>query len=154
MKDRPIYRIDLWIGKTLFVPLIIRLCQATGMTQYAVARYSTLIAILCLLVNRPTDVGGWLIYALLAAVAVLHVCFAALNPNMPRQASRAGYRMFLILIFLTLVVLPMVFGAPFRTSSLYWVFCLIAEYATTITTIPPLEEKKTESTKSVVSEPA
>ncbi len=39
-------RIDLWIGKTLFVPPIIKLCQLTRQSQYAVSRLFWFIAAL------------------------------------------------------------------------------------------------------------
>jgi len=41
-----IANIDLWVGKTLFVPPIIKLCQLTGQTQFAVSRLFWFIAAL------------------------------------------------------------------------------------------------------------
>ena len=38
--------IDHWIGRTLFVPLIIRLCQLTRQTQFALSRLFWFIAAL------------------------------------------------------------------------------------------------------------
>ena len=39
-------KIDHWIGKTLFVPPIIKLCQLTHQTQFAVSRLFWFIAAL------------------------------------------------------------------------------------------------------------
>jgi hypothetical protein len=39
-------RIDHWVGKTLFVPPIIKLCQLTRQTQFAVSRLFWFIAAL------------------------------------------------------------------------------------------------------------
>jgi hypothetical protein len=39
-------RVDTWVGKTLFVPLIIRICQHLGCTQYRVNRVCWFIAAL------------------------------------------------------------------------------------------------------------
>lgn len=30
--------LDVWVGKTLFVPLIVKLCQITGQSQFAISR--------------------------------------------------------------------------------------------------------------------
>ena len=52
-RSRPTYlthmlfaRADAWVGKTLFIPPIIKLCQLTRQTQFAVSRLFWFIAAL------------------------------------------------------------------------------------------------------------
>lgn len=49
--------IDLWIGRTLFLPPIIKLCQATKQTQFAVSRLFWFVAALDQLRIAETLVG-------------------------------------------------------------------------------------------------
>lgn len=42
----PFAKIDTWIGKTLFIPPIIKLCQVTRQSQFAVSRVFWFIAAL------------------------------------------------------------------------------------------------------------
>src|SRR5688500_3274705 len=39
-------KLDTWVGKTLFIPPIIRFCQATRQSQFAVSRFFWFVAAL------------------------------------------------------------------------------------------------------------
>lgn len=95
--------IDLWIGKTLFVPPIVRLCQLTGQSQFAVSRLFWFIAALDGFYRSETLVSS-IVFGLMS-------------------------------LFMMLTALSIEF----------WVFVLIAEYAATIRTIPPRQNKKVAS---------
>jgi hypothetical protein len=127
--------IDVWIGKTLFLPPIIKLCQLTGQSQFAVARLFWFIAALDGFYRSETLFSS-VIFGLMSIFMMLT---ASLRADMPAYSS-LWFRM-LALMFL---VLDLAKGA--RTGEWsgieFWIFVLIAEYAATIRTIPPLEQRK------------
>jgi hypothetical protein len=135
-------RIDLWVGTRLFHPPIIWLCQRTGMTQFAVARYAWMLAAWTLVMRISFEgVGDWIFSALILIVTVLETWRAAVMPNVPTRRND-GLR-FIILIFTAIDIGTLVLhtarnGFPGLSWSHAWdLFALIAEYAKTIRTIPP-----------------
>ncbi len=142
-----IRRIDSWIGTRLFYPPIIWLCQRTGMTQFAVARYSWMLAAWTLIMRISFEgVGDWIFSALVIVVTLIETWRAAVMPNAPTQRNN-GLRI-IILIFAAFDIGTLVFvsarsGFPgFQWSHAWDLFALIAEYAKTIRTIPPRTSKK------------
>lgn len=129
------HRIDLWIGKTLFVPPIIKLCQLTRQSQFAVARLFWFIAALDGFYRAETMAQS-LIWG---AMSIFMMVTASLRADTPTR-SFAFFRllgvMFLLLDLLQGIVTDTWAGVEF------WLFVLIAEYAATIRVIPPTETKK------------
>jgi hypothetical protein len=127
--------IDHWIGKTLFVPPIIKLCQLTRQSQFAVSRLFWFIAALDGFYRADTLFmsviwGGLSIYMMITASR--------------RADSPATSFMFIRLLgiaFLTLDLLKGVTAGEWAGSE-FWFLVLIAEYAATIRTIPPRETSK------------
>lgn len=128
--------IDRWIGLNLFVPPIVKLCQWTRQSQYAVSRLFWFIAALDGF-YRATSLFGSIVFGLLSLLMMITASMRADSPTM----SAMWFRM-LALAFLLLDIIK---GAATDAwaGAEFWLFVLIAEYAATIRTIPPLAERKT-----------
>lgn len=127
--------IDLWIGKTLFLPPIIKFCQVTRQSQFAVSRLFWFIAALDGFYRSDT----WFASVMFGGLSLFMMITASLRADMPTRSS-LFFRM-LALLFLAMDVLRGLTMGEWAGVE-FWVFVLIAEYAATIRTIPPLEEKK------------
>lgn len=127
--------IDVWIGKTLFAPPIIKFCQATGQTQFAVSRLFWFIAALDQL--RVAQTLGTQILA--GIFCVIMMLTASLRADMPTQSS-LWFRMLAIALLVQDVVRGIATGSWIGVE--FWILVLIAEYAGTIRTIPPAETKR------------
>lgn len=125
-------RLDAWVGKTLFHPPIILLCQMTGMTQFAVYRYIWWVVALSWLA-RDSDASWWW-QAFIIAFTLIRTLSAGLSPDRPRDGS-----LFLRVLFLA--TLPLNLLGTVLTGNLFpsaqTIALLFAEYALTIRTIPP-----------------
>lgn len=132
-------RIDAWVGKTLFVPVIIRICQAAGITQY---RFHWIIwaSVNWLSVWRMEWLG-WKITS--ACMAVLFTWIIFNNGDYPQQ-QRPWLRLFMLFCWASATLARSLDDAVYHV-----VFALVlsAEYALTIKTIPPLEAEKRELAK-------
>lgn len=128
--------IDLWIGKKLFVPPIIKLCQLTRQSQFAVSRLFWFIAALDGFYRAETLLGS----ILFGGMSIVMMVTASLRADMP-TGSLIWFRM----LALALLALDLVQAAATGEWSgvEFWILVLIAEYAATIRTIPPIENKRT-----------
>ena len=126
--------IDRWIGKKLFVPPIIKLCQVTRQSQFAVSRLFWFIAALDGLYRAETLLGS----ILFGGVSIVMMVTASLRADMPTR-SLIWFRM-LALALLALDLVKAV-GMGEWSGVEFWIFVLVAEYAATIRTIPPIEDK-------------
>lgn len=127
--------IDLWVGKTLFVPLIIKFCQITRQSQYAVSRLFWFITALDQL-RIATTLTSQIIAGLFS---VFMMFTASTRADMP-AFSMAWFRM-VALVFLALDVFSGIISGAWRGVEI-WLLVLFAEYAATITTVPPREDRK------------
>jgi surface polysaccharide O-acyltransferase-like enzyme len=127
--------IDVWIGKTLFVPPIIKFCQITKQSQYAVSRLFWFITAL-----DQLRIASSLTSQIIAGLFSLFMMFtASLRADMPAFSMR-WFRM-MALALLILDVLSSLRTGQWKGVEI-WVLVLIAEYAATITNVPPAESKK------------
>ncbi len=129
-------RIDAWLGKTLFHPPIILLCQITRQTQYAVSRGLWFLA-LC---QAAYVVNGWverILVCLLLTVALISATMFADRPN-----RSFGWFRFLIWSMLIRDLASMLAGGAAGYNLIYFVTILFAEYAATISTIPPRRKRE------------
>ena len=133
--------IDLWIGKTLFLPPIIKFCQVTRQSQFAVSRLFWFIAALDGFYRSDT----WFSSVMFGGLSLFMMITASLRADMPTRSSLL-FRM-LALLFLAMDVLRGVTMNAWAGVE-FWIFVLIAEYAATIRTIPPLEEKRKASMRA------
>jgi hypothetical protein len=130
-----IERMDHWIGRTLFVPPIVKLCQLTRQSQFAVSRLFWFVAALDGFYRADTLFAS----VLFGAMSVLMMITASLRADMPTRSSM-WFRMLALLFLAMDVAAGAVTGKWAGTE--FWLFVLIAEYAASIRTIPPLAEKK------------
>lgn len=131
-----ITNLDVWVGKTLFVPPIVKFCQVTGQSQYAVSRLFWFVTALDQL-RIATSLASQIIAGLFSLFMMFTASFRA---DMP-AISLMWFRM-MALAFLMLDVFSGVVSGAWRGVEI-WVLVLFAEYAATIRTIPPKEDKKT-----------
>lgn len=126
---------DAWIGKTLFIPPIIKFCQITHQTQFAVSRLFWFIAALDGFYRAET-----LFFSILwGGMSVVMMITATRRADSP-TASFMFFRM-LALLFLVLDVVHAAATGEWAGVE-FWLFVLVAEYASTIRTVPPRETSK------------
>lgn len=128
-------RIDHWVGKNLFVPPIIKLCQLTRQTQFAVSRLFWFIAALDGFYRAETLFSS----ILWGGMSVVMMITASQRADHP-TASFRFFRM-LALAFLMLDLIQGAITGEWGGSE-FWVFVLVAEYAATIRNVPPRETKR------------
>lgn len=126
---------DLWLGKTLFQPPIIKLCQVSGQSQFAISRLFWFIVALDQL--RLADTLGQQIIAGLFSVVMMLT--ASLRADMPAYSWR-WFRM-LALALLVLDVFHSTRSGEWAGVEI-WLLVLFAEYAATISTIPPADVER------------
>lgn len=128
-------QIDQWIGKTLFVPPIIKFCHLTRQSQFAVSRLFWFVAALDGLYRAETAAsqiiwGGMSIFMMFTAA---------------RRADSPTFSfMFFRLLALALLTLELVKSAASGEwlGAEFWVFVLFAEYAAAIRNVPPANTAK------------
>jgi len=128
--------IDLWIGKTLFLPPIIKFCQWTRQSQFAVSRLFWFIAALDGFYRSDTLFSS----VVFGGLSLFMMVTASLRADMPTRSS-----LFFRMLAMAFLLLDLVRGITtgIWTGIEFWFIVLIAEYAATIRTIPPLADKKT-----------
>lgn len=136
-------QIDLWIGKTFFLPPIIKFCQLTGQSQFAVSRLLWFIAALDGF-YRADNLFSSIMFG---GMSIVLMVTASMRADMPTYSS-VLFRMLSLGFF----VLDLIKGANTGNwlGAEFWLFVLTAEYASTIRTIPPRETKKS-AAKIIVS---
>lgn len=128
-------QIDRWIGRRLFVPPIIKLCQLTRQSQFAISRLFWFIAALDAFYRAET-----LFWSILwGGLSILMMHTASMRADRP-SVSFMFFRM--LAIFFLAIGLVKGAGTGEWAGSEFWVFVLIAEYAATIRTVPPREASK------------
>lgn len=138
---------DAWLGRRVFHPPIIWVCQRARITQWAFYRYAWWIAALWI-VGRD-DHTSTLQSVWLVIFALIRTLSAGLALNRPATSSRL-----LRMVFLTFAVLDALMAARLHrvTASLCTdLLVLLAEYATTIVTIPPRRERQRVTSRKAVT---
>lgn len=130
-------KVDAWVGKTLFIPPIIKLCQVTGQTQFAVSRLFWFITALDGFYRAETLFSS----LLWGGMSVVMMITAAKRADSP-TASFMFFRMLAALFLILEVVRSATTGEWAGVE--FWILVLVAEYAATIRTVPPsdLPEKR------------
>lgn len=138
---------DYWIGTRFFHPPIIWICQRLGLTQHAFSRYAWLAATLTIPARIGSGSeyanGGFILFAILAGVVITVATACLLDvPTTPLLGLR------LLLWFIASAqIIAQIASSHFGTDS-FWAFSwtmigLFAEYAKTISTIPPRKPRAT-----------
>jgi hypothetical protein len=128
-------KVDHWIGKTLFVPPIIKFCQITRQSQFAVSRLFWFIAALDGFYRAETLFGAFL----WGGLSIVMMVSAAQRADTPTASF-----MFFRLLAIFLLAIDLINGAATGqwAGIEFWMFVLVAEYAAIIRTIPPREASK------------
>ena len=134
--------VDRWVGSTLFIPPIIKLCQVSGQSQFAICRLFWFIVALDQLRVAQTLAGQ--IFA--GIFSIIMMLSASLRADIPAYSMR-GFRIIAMLL-LALDVFHGVASGDWLGVEI-WALILFAEYAATIRTIPPREERKAERANAV-----
>ena len=134
--------IDKWVGETLFIPPIIKLCQVSGQSQFAICRLFWFIVALDQLRIAET-LTGRIIAGIFSIIMMLS---ASLRADMPAYSMR-GFRI-IAMVLLALDVFHGVASGDWLGVEI-WALILFAEYAATIRTIPPKEERRAERANAV-----
>lgn len=131
-------KVDHWIGKTLFVPPIVKLCRLTRQSQFAVSRLFWFIAALDGFYRAETLFGS----ILWGGLSVLMMVSAGWRADTPTTSF-----MFFRLLAVLLLALDLSQGAATGewAGFEFWIFVLVAEYAAIIRTIPPRVSAKPEA---------
>jgi uncharacterized membrane protein AbrB (regulator of aidB expression) len=134
-------RIDHWIGRTLFVPPIVKFCQITRQSQYAVSRLFWFVAALDGFYRAQTLFGS----ILWGAVSIVMMISASWRADTPTVSL-----MFFRLLAVVLLLMDVVKGVltDHWAGFEFWIFVLVAEYAAIIRTIPPKEDAQSRSPRA------
>ena len=140
-----IAELDAWLGKTLFIPPIIKICQMTRQSQFAVSRTIWFFVAL----DQLRIASSLLNQIIAGAFAIVMMLTASLRADMPSM-SMLWFRV-LGWIFAILDLLAGLLGNQWRGVEI-WPLVLFAEYAATIRTIPPSEadKKRSEARRTAV----
>ena len=128
-------KIDHWIGRTLFVPPIIKLCQLTRQSQFAVSRLFWFVAALDGFYHAD-NLFSSILWGGMSVVMMITATQRADHPTVSFMFLRLLGVVFLALDLLKGAVTGAWAGVEF------WILVLIAEYAATILTIPPKETSR------------
>ena len=128
-------KVDHWIGRTLFVPPIVKLCQLTRQSQFAVSRLFWFISALDGFYRTDTLFGS-ILWGGISAVMMVSAAWRADSPT-------PSFMLFRLLAAFALV-LDLIKGAgPGEWAGFeFWIFVLVAEYAAIIRNIPPREKRQ------------
>ncbi|MGB3738466.1 MAG: hypothetical protein WA948_03845 [Pontixanthobacter sp.] len=123
--------IDHWIGRTLFVPPIVKLCQITRQSQFAVSRMFWFFAAL----SGFYHASSWFGSILWGCISLFMMFTATQRADDPTR-SMMWFRLLAVAALLLDGAACLTAGdwAGFE----FWCFVVVAEYASTIVTIPPI----------------
>lgn len=129
-------KIDHWVGTTLFIPPIIKFCQLTRQSQFACSRLFWFVSALDGFYRADTMFSS----ILWGGMSVMMMLTAARRADAPTQSFML-FRLMGI-AFLTYDVLSGAVNGKLGGSE-FWLIVLIAEYASTVRTIPPHTSERT-----------
>ena len=130
--------VDHWIGKALFVPPIIRLCQLTRQSHFAIARLFWFITALDGFYRSDTLFSS-ILWGMLSFSMMLTASLRADSP----VAGSVFFRLLSVCLLLADLAKGTVSGKFAGIE--FWILVLIAEYAGTIQTLHPREKPKATS---------
>jgi hypothetical protein len=132
-------RLDAWLGKTLFHPPIILLCQLTRQSQHAMHR--TLWFFVACHATYYAQGASWAVLAFVWFYAVFTFIWAAAFADHPSFSF--GLFRFIIWFSFGMEALATAINGEIRHAQVREVMILFAEYAATIRSIPPRRPRET-----------
>lgn len=134
------HRLDVWLGKNLFHPPIILVCQLTRQSQYAVHRALWFFAVCHATYYAMAKGAGWGWTIFLWIWVSMTFASAAFFPDRPTRSS--GYMRFLFGAMFAIGVLSLPITGRVSDAMVRELVILFAEYAATIKTIPPRKTRE------------
>tara|TARA_R110000787_G_scaffold208846_8_gene318938 strand:+ start:23182 stop:23634 length:453 start_codon:yes stop_codon:yes gene_type:complete len=128
-------RVDAWLGKTLFHPPIILLCQQTRQSQYAIHRALWFFAACHATYYAMADGVGWAQSIFLWIFVIIMLVSASFDPDRPARSLFAIRLLFWVFFITGLIACAIT--SSVTDGTVRAVMILFAEYAATIKTIPP-----------------
>lgn len=126
-------RLDAWLAKTIFWPIIIKICQETGCTKWAFGRLCAFLWICGVILS--TKEWTWFWSAFIAIIAISETLSLGLRRDAPYGQSGFARAVFWLALFLGIASTISGAGHPVRpASTLAMLFSL---YAATLPTVPP-----------------
>lgn len=132
-------RLDAWITRVAFHPPLIRLCQLTRQSQYAVHRYIWFAAA-TYVTYRDHDTAPWGFMVINWIWVGGLFIGAAMWPDHETESKRWFRFLFWLLMAISLGAVLFERVTP-AAAFPYPVLALFAEYAATIKTVPPRRER-------------
>ncbi len=121
---------DIWIGKNLFHPIIIKICHMLTIGQYFFSRMSELLWFMFLLWGWSEEPHSWFAWTIITILGVLIVVFLELHKDRPRKVSA----IFRAIWFGILISDSINLEWKFIIADIFQLFCL---YAMTLDDLPP-----------------
>jgi len=132
--------LDAKVGKTMFHPIIIVVCQMLGWTQYQFSRAAHIIPPMIALYA----LSGWFTITVFGLALVVRIVNWWVKE--PEDESRSdGFNRGISWVLFIFSVVHAIGAVDYQIISMiiFFIITLFAEYACTIKTIPPREEKFT-----------
>jgi len=151
----------MWVGKTLFVPPIVKICQTLKITNHAFANTVTFANMLLLFFSIFHDwhwntavsfVFGFILAVMMGLLCLYWMLIAGLEPEMRFPVLKV-FLVFRMMSFFMLLQHAMAFvllGKVDISNAVYWFLLLVCDYARMIDRIPP-KEKKVKKTSAKLS---
>ena len=135
---RDVERLDAWLAKTIFWPIIIKICQETGCTKWAFGRLCAFLWICGVILTTTHWTWFWSIF--IAIIAISETVSLGLRRDAPYGQSGFARAVFWIALALGIFDAVTGDGQPARpASTLAMLFSL---YAATLPTVPPKRRKE------------
>jgi len=136
-------RFDAWLGLRVFHPPIIRFCQLTGYTQHKLHRDLWFAVALWVAWRANVDDRSWWVIGMLLFLCVIMGLRAAITPASFPGQTWSWFR--LLILFWMLFSLPLTIALGEWDKWVDDLAILVAEYAATITTIPPRKRRESKA---------
>lgn len=131
-------RLDAWLAKTIFWPIIIKICQETGCTKWAFGRLCAFLWICGVILTMTHWTWFWSIF--IAIIAISETVSLGLRRDAPYGQSGFARAVFWVSLALGIFDAATGDGQPARpASTLAMLFSL---YAATLPTVPPKRRKE------------
>lgn len=141
-----IARFDAWLGRTMFHPPIIWICQMTRQTQYALSKLIW-FGVALYMFSKAEGALGNIFFGAVAFVAAVRAGAAADE----EESSFRWLRMFIFSLMALDVIANIALGrSPLTGTNAANVAMLFAEYACTIKTIPPRRKRERKASGKAV----
>ncbi|MCW2336292.1 hypothetical protein M2337_000525 [Sphingobium sp. B2D3A] len=131
-------RLDAWLAKTIFWPIIIKVCQETGCSKWAFGRLCAFIWICGVILTTKEWTWFWSIF--IALIAIGETVSVGLRKDAPYGQSGIARAVFWFSLALELPSVAAGDGQLARpASTLAMLFSL---YAATLPTVPPKRRRE------------